>query len=360
MNLDKLGWNEYFSEHFEQYVEKGLKPARVISQQKNNYVLSGETGILNAKLAGKFRHTAVMSKDFPVVGDWVVIQPIEDGSQAIIHGVLPRKNGFARKQPISGGRKIKNGHIVGGMIEEQIVAANVDTAFIVSGLDGNFNLQRIERYITLAYNSDCNPVILLNKADLCNDTAGFTAKVQAIALGIPVYPISVLNNMGMDVFAEYMLPGKTIVFLGSSGVGKSTITNHLLGEEKQRVNIVSTANGKGMHTTTGKELFLHGSGCMVIDTPGLRELQLWGDEDALEQSFQDIITIAASCKFSDCSHGEEPGCAVQKAIQDDVITQERFESYKKQAYELQSLSKERRQFAINRNRKMKRSGGNPL
>jgi ribosome biogenesis GTPase len=357
MGLEKLGWNDYFQGRFSQYEEKGLFPARVISQQKNNYVIMGENGTLDSKLSGRFRYNAVMRKDYPVVGDWVTAQMVEGNGQAIIYALLPRKNGFARKLPISGGRKIRNGQIVGGLIEEQIVAANIDTAFIVSGLDSNFNLQRIERYITLSYNSGANPVILLNKADLCTYISSYQKQVQDIAIGIPVYPISVLKGIGMSVFDEFMKPGKTVVFLGSSGVGKSTITNCLLGEEKQRVNVVSSANGKGRHTTTSKELFIHDSGCMIIDTPGLRELQLWGDESALEKSFSDVAAIVGQCKYHDCRHQKEPGCAIRQAIEDNIITQERFESYIKQYEELNKLSKEHRQFEINRNRKMKRNGG---
>lgn len=356
MNLENMGWDNYFSGHFAQYLDKGFFPARVISQQKSSYILRAENGIVNGKLSGRYRYSAVSHKDYPVVGDWVAAQMIEGSSQAIIYALLPRRNGFARKLPISGGRKIRNGQIVGGLIEEQIVAANIDTTFIVSGLDNNFNLQRLERYITLSYNSGANPVILLNKADLCTDIPVYQKQVQDIAIGIAVHPISVIKGMGMHIFSEYMLPGKTVVFLGSSGVGKSTITNFLLGEDKQRVNATSSANGKGMHTTTSKELFIHESGCMIIDTPGLRELQLWGDESALEKSFSDIVALAEKCKYHDCHHDKEPGCAIRQAIADNIITQERFESYMKQYGELSRLSKEHRQFEINMNRKKKRNG----
>lgn len=354
MNLEKLGWNNYFEEEFRVYFNKGLIAGRIVSQQKNNYLLHYEKGIIAAKLAGKFRYNVAYSKDLPAIGDWVAVQLIEGSTQGIIQGVLPRKNCFARKQPISGGRKIRNGIIVGGHIEEQVVASNIDTAFIVSGLDGNFNITRIERYITLAYNSGVNPVIILNKADACNNIDEYKTKVNDIAIGIPIFCISAISNIGMEVFKEYLSYGKTVVFFGSSGVGKSTIINYLLGEEKQKTGSVSSANGKGRHTTTSKELFYHDSGAMIIDTPGLRELQLWGDENGVEESFKDVASLAGNCKFKDCNHDKEPGCAIKQAIEDGIISQERFESYIKQLGEIKRLSKEKRQYEIFKDRKSKR------
>ncbi|AEY65156.1 ribosome small subunit-dependent GTPase A [Clostridium sp. BNL1100] len=337
MNLDRLGWDSFFEKSFAEYGNKELIPARILSQQKNNYTVCLENKSFNAKLSGKFIYTASKKKHFPAVGDWTLIKLTENNSQAIIHHVLPRKTAFVRKLPISGGRKVKNGCIVGGTTEEQIIAANVDTVFIVCGLDGNFNLQRIERYITLAYNSGATPVIILNKVDCCESIEDHVVKVRKIAAGLDIYPISVLKNIGMDIFDKYLLQGKTIVFLGSSGVGKSSIINYLIGEEKQRTNLISDFNGKGKHTTTSAQLVFHNSGCMIIDTPGLRELQLWGEEDALNQNFDDIISIAKKCKYRDCQHDKEPGCAVKLSIEEGLISLERLENYRKQHYELVML-----------------------
>lgn len=337
MNLDELGWDNFFNTHFDDHKNEGCIPARVLSQQKNNYLIYCENRTVNAKLAGKFLYAASVKKHFPAVGDWVAVKLSENDTQAIIHAVLPRKTAFVRKLPISGGRKIKNGMIMGGTTEEQVIAANVDTVFIVSGLDENFNLQRIERYITLAYNSGATPVIILNKADCCECVADYICKVEDIAIGLAIHPISVLKNIGMDIFEKYLFPGKTAVFLGSSGVGKSTMINYLLGEEKQKTNSISEFNRKGRHTTTSSQLIFHNSGSMIIDTPGLRELQLWGEQGALDQNFDDIIRIAENCKYRDCQHHKEPGCAIRLALEEGRISHERYASYRKQFNELQRL-----------------------
>lgn len=338
MNLCEFGWDNFFKTNFDSLENDEYIAARVVSQQKNSYRLCSEYGTFNAKLAGKFLFTAGLKKDFPTVGDWVGIKLYENNTQAIIHTVLPRKTAFVRKMPISGGRKIKNGIIVGGTTEEQVIAANVDIVFIISGLDENFNLQRIERYITLAYNSGAMPVIILNKIDCCKSVEECIHKVQDIAMGIEIHPISVLRNIGMDVFNKYLLPGRTSVFLGSSGVGKSTIINFLVGEVKQRTNSISVFNGKGRHTTTSSQMIFHNSGSMIIDTPGLRELQLWGEQDALNQNFDDILEIISCCKYKDCQHDKEPGCAIKQAFQTGKISHERYESYIKQFNELQRLN----------------------
>ena len=213
MNLNKLGFDDFFIAHFNNYKNKGYIPARVISQQKNNYLICYENGTVNAKISGKFLYTASVKKNFPTVGDWVAIKLSGNDTQAVIHAVLERKTAFVRKLAISGGRKIKNGIIVGGSTEEQVIASNVDIVFIVSGLDENFNLQRIERYITLTYNSGAIPVIILNKMDCCKCVDEYIGKVRDIALGIEIHTISVLKNIGMAVFNQYLLPGKTVYFL---------------------------------------------------------------------------------------------------------------------------------------------------
>lgn len=347
MSLEKLGWNTFFEKNFDPYLTKGFVAARVITQHKGNYIVRLEKGDFNAKLSGKFMYNADVKKDYPVVGDWVAIKNINN-TEAIIYAVLPRKSYFARKLAISGGRKMKNGILVGGNIEEQIIGSNIDIAFIVSGLDDNFNIGRIERYITLALSSGATPVILLNKCDLCDNIPDYIEKINAIANGIAIHSISVIKNMNMNIFDEFLSCGKTLVFLGSSGVGKSTIINYLFGDEIQKTKAISSANGKGRHTTTSSQLLQHSSGCLVIDTPGIRELQLWADEDILSESFQDVKALIDLCKYRDCTHDKEDGCAIKKAIEDGELSIERFNSYKSQLKELKALKDKKKSYYNNR------------
>jgi ribosome biogenesis GTPase len=225
------------------------------------------------------------------------------------------------------------------VIEEQVVAANVDVVFLVTGLDGNFNLRRIERYLTEAWSSGAQPVILLNKADLCEDVPARVKAVQSVAPGARVHAVSATMDEGVDVVRSYLAPGRTMAFLGSSGVGKSTIINRLLGEDRQEVQSVSNAVGKGRHTTTSRSLLVHPDGGMIIDTPGMRELQLWASEDDVEQSFTDIELLADRCRFTDCTHMAEPGCAVLAAVDDGSLDEERYRSYMKLQREVQRLQR---------------------
>lgn len=342
MNLMNLGWNDFFNDHFTQYKNKDLVESRVINKLNNNLIVRTLDKEYTAIVSGKFRYNANVISDYPAVGDFVAIK-IVDSNKAIIHACLPRKTAFVRKVPISGGRKIENGRIVGGLIEEQVIAANIDYAFIVIGLDENFNIQRIERYITLIYNSGAKPVIILNKLDVCSKIDEYILKVKKIAKDIDIYPVSVITKVNMEIFNNYLQVGKTIVLLGSSGVGKSSIINYL-ANIKQKVQEVSINTKKGKHTTTNAQLIFHNSGCMIIDTPGLKELQLWGDEEVLNNSFDDIIEIANGCKFRNCTHELEPGCKIIEAINNGTLSKERFNSYKKQLDELQYLSKKKKEF----------------
>ena len=326
MNLSDIGWDDFFEIGFEEFRDRGFVPARVAREDKEAYLVFSEHGELTARVSGRMRHDAQSRSEFPAVGDWVAIQARPKEGEATIHAVLPRKSRFSRKVP-------------GGRTEEQVLAANVDTVFLVSGLDANFNVRRIERYVTLAWDSGAGPVILLNKADVCDDVQARISEVESAAFGVAVHAISATENEGLDVLGKYISKGKTVAFLGSSGVGKSTIINSLLGEERQKVNAISEAIGKGKHTTTHRELIVFPGGGVVIDTPGMRELQMWCDEDGLKQSFDDIEELTHLCRFTNCRHATEPGCAIKKALAEGALDAERYGNYLRLQKELRFLAR---------------------
>lgn len=326
MNLKQLGWNDFFSSHFEQYSALGYCPGRVACVQKDAYLLHTETGELWATLSGKLRYQASDAAELPAVGDWVAIALLEGEQRAIVRGILPRKSQFSRQA-------------AGEVTREQIVATNIDTVFLVVGLDGDFNPRRIERYLIQIWESRANPVILLNKADLRADIEQCEAEVAAIALGVPIHILSATNNQGLDRLTPYLEPGKTVALVGSSGAGKSTLTNQLLGSQRQAVRSVRTGDSRGRHTTTYRELICLPSGGLLIDTPGMRELQLWQvSEGGLSETFADIENLTAQCRFRNCQHESEPGCAVQQAIAAGTLSLKRWHSYQKLHRERQYAS----------------------
>ena len=288
--------------------------ARVISQEKGIYKISNGTETKAAVVSGKYRYEVRTVSDYPAVGDYVVALWPEDDSQAIITGLFPRKSCFIRKASGSGK-------------QEQVVAANIDTVFICMSLNHNFNVRRLERYLSVAYESGAMPVVILTKSDLCSAIELKKAEVQRAAPGVDVLAISSLDG-NYEAVLPYILPGKTAAFIGSSGVGKSTLLNKLIGTESITVREIGSGD-KGRHTTTHRELIELPNGAFVIDTPGMRELGMWDSDSGIDTAFSDIEELACGCKYTNCTHTLEPGCAVLSAIAAGTLDSARWESYRK-------------------------------
>jgi ribosome biogenesis GTPase / thiamine phosphate phosphatase len=333
-SLEALGWSEFFADAFATYEPEGLVPGRVAVQERGAVVLFTTEGTLPAVGSA-------------VAGDWVAFQTVPGEARGIVRAVLPRRTRFARKEP--------------WLTEEQVVAANVDTVFLVTDCGRDFKPRRLERYLTATWDSGADPVIVLTKSDLADEVWETVAQAEAVAFGVRVHAVSSVTGEGLDELDEHLVPGRTVALLGSSGVGKSTLANRLLGEE-----LLATAeirsDGRGRHTTTHRELVRLPGGALLLDTPGMRELQLWADESALEETFADVAALAEQCRFTDCAHTSEPGCAVRAALADGSLPEVRWESYRKLQRELRALAvkqdarlrsearKERRRFARSRRR----------
>ena len=325
-DLPALGWTEGHTNEFEPHAAAGYVPARVAAQHRGAYVLFSEQGELRADLAGRLSHEAAGSGDLPAVGDWVAVRPRPDEGAATIHAVFARRTKFSRKVTLAAA-------------EEQVLAANVDAVFLLMSLNEDFNLRRLERYIATAWESGAQPVIVLTKTDLCPEWELRLLEVEAIAFGLPVHAISNLTGDGLDLVRSHLAPGRSIALLGSSGVGKSTLVNTLAGEELLATQAIREDDGEGRHTTTHRQLVLLPGGGIVLDTPGMRELQLWESSDGLSETFADVEALAAQCRFTDCAHRTEPGCAVQAAIEAGTLPFGRWASYKKLQRELAHLER---------------------
>lgn len=320
--LAELGWTEALARHFEPFAREGLVAARVAVEHRTKYGVYTERGEAEAALTGKARHEAVARRDRPAVGDWVVVAVSPSGGAGAIHAVLPRASAFTRK-------------VAGRQHEEQVVAANIDVAFLVTSLNAELNPRRLERYLTLAWKSGARPVVVLTKADLAEDPAALVREVEAVAVGVAVLLTSAKTGLGIEELRGLLADHKTGTVLGSSGVGKSTLMNALVGWERQDTGKIREADDRGRHTTTRRELVRMPGGGLLIDTPGMRELQLSEAGDGLLSAFDDLAELARGCAFRDCGHGTEPDCAVRDALTAGRLSAERLESFHKLVRELE-------------------------
>jgi ribosome biogenesis GTPase / thiamine phosphate phosphatase len=325
LDLETLGWNDRLGEEFEPHRAAGLVPGRIAVQHRGAWDVLTAAGELRVDAAGRLRHDAATTAELPVVGDWVAVAARPEEGGGTIQAVLPRRTKFSRKTAWQAA-------------EEQVLVANVDVVFVVMSLNAELNLRHLERYLTLTWESGATPAIVLTKADLVADPTPAVAAVESIAYGVPVHPVSSRTGVGLEHIRSYLQAGVTAALLGSSGVGKSTLVNALAGDERLATNELR-ADGRGRHTTTRRELILLPDGGLIVDTPGMRELQLWAAEEGLDEAFEDVTDLVARCHFSDCAHETEPGCAVRAALENGGLPRERWESYVKLQRELAHLER---------------------
>jgi ribosome biogenesis GTPase / thiamine phosphate phosphatase len=329
LTFETLGWNSFREEHFSECRQQGLDPGRIAIEDKQHYVVLTRDGRLSARIAGKLLHKAGSPAELPKVGDWVALAVYPQENKAVIHHVLPRRTKLSRKVPGRG-------------LEEHVLVTNVDTAVVVQALDSTFNPRLLERHLLMVLEGGVAPVIALNKTDVCDRQPERVSQAKAVAGGAPIIAVSARTGQAIDDLMRLIRPGETVVFIGGSGVGKSTLINSLYGEEIQATAEVRESDSKGRHTTSWRELIVLPNGALVIDTPGMRELQIWLSGEGIHEAFPDIEELALQCRFGNCSHTVEQGCAVLQALAQGILPRARYDGCLKLLHEIEFLERAQR------------------
>lgn len=337
-----LGWNEFFQNQIDNNTElKFFRPARVIIENKNRYLVLNELGEFEAEISGKLMFTTDNPAQLPKVGDWVLIDIYDEG-KAIIHKVLDRKTVFSRKTS-------------GLKFSEQVIVSNIDYLFIVQSCNDNFNLRRLERYLFMADAGGITPVMILSKTDLVDNIDDYNSQISKIYPQLAIFALSNVNKTGITQLNDFLIPNKTYAFVGSSGTGKSTLINNLIGYDLQKTNEIREKDDRGKHTTTKRELIILPNNALLIDTPGMREFHLWKTDTSVEDMFSEIEELEQNCKYSDCKHINEKGCAIIAAVNEGLISKERYNSFLKLKKEEEYIElKDDKTFLLQRKDKLKK------